>query len=282
MSGSDTGAGANNVSTANWVPLEGATNVRDVGGWASADGGRIRTGALYRADRLSNLTPDDQDELAGRGIRTVVDFRAADEIKRDPSRLWAGVTNFVSLPIAERNVQPTALLDRILAGQITSMSEQEMQQVYMNLLLDNAAEFARFVTLAADTDNWPMLYHCTAGKDRTGIATALVMELCGVNRSLVLDEYCVTNEQRSKKRMAELADVFEREGINMEDVKPLLTAPRAVLAGALATLDAEFGDTAFAGAKLAGARFAGAAGFLLTQGEMDPAVADELRINLLI
>ncbi len=258
---------ASNLNVSNWVLLEGAMNVRDIGGWATRDDRRIRVGALYRGDRLNNLTEDDQAEMADRGIRTVIDFRASDEIERDPSRLWHGVNNVVSLPIQERNVQPTALLDRILARQITSMSEAEMAEVYVNLLHDNATQFARFAALVADTDNWPLLYHCTAGKDRTGIATALVHEVCGVDRSQVLDEYCVTNEQRSKRRMAELAEIFEREGIDMEAVKPLLMAPRAVLADTLDQLD-DMHD--------------GAEGFLLNLGGLDPSVPDELRNNLVI
>ncbi len=256
-----------NLNTSNWVPLEGAMNVRDIGGWITRDDHRIRIGALYRGDRLCNLTEDDLDELADRGIRTVIDFRASDEIERDPSRLWNSVNNVVSLPVQERNVQPTALLDRILARQITSMNEAEMVEVYLHLLHDNAIQFARFVALVADTDNWPLLYHCTAGKDRTGIATALVHEICAVPRPQVLDEYCVTNEQRSKQRIAELAEIFEREGIDLEAVKPLLMAPRSVLADALKQLD----DV-----------HSGAESFLITQGGLDPSVPDELRNNLVI
>ena len=265
--------------TANWVPLEGATNVRDVGGWSTPANESVRKAALYRSDRLNNLTEDDQAELADRGIRTVIDFRAIAEIERDPSRLWHGVINVISLPIEERPypasqasgtqpmAQPMALLERILSHQITAISEAEMAEVYKNLLSDNAAQFANFVTLVADTDNWPLLYHCTAGKDRTGLATALVHELCGVDRSQVLDEYCVTNEQRSNKRLAELAETFEQANIDVEAIKPLLTAPRAVLAAALTHLDENY---------------AGVEGFLLNQGEMDSAVPAQLRLNLLI
>lgn len=253
--------------TRNLVQLQGATNVRDIGGWTTLGGGHIRHDALFRGDRLSNLTHGDLDELASRGIRTVVDFRGADEIERDPSRLWEGVTSLVPLPIQERNTQSMALLDQILAGQITAISEPEMADIYVELLADNAAQLACFVTIAADVDNWPMLYHCTAGKDRTGLATAIVLELCGVDRTQVLDEYCITNEQRSKKRIAELAEVFERAGIDMEAVKPLLMAPRAVLDATLTHIDDAYD---------------GIENFLVAQGGMDPAAAEQLRINLTI
>ncbi|HCB34624.1 MAG TPA: hypothetical protein DEP69_05640, partial [Acidimicrobiaceae bacterium] len=203
----------------------------------------------------------------GRGIRTVVDLRADSEVARDPSRLWSGVANFTSLPIAESAAEPVSLLDRILSGAITSMSESQMADVYITLLADNASQFARFATLAADVDNWPMLYHCTAGKDRTGLATALVLELCDVGREHVLDEYCATNEQHSYRRIEELRETLERAGVDLEAIRPLLMAPRPVLAGALAHLDDSYG---------------GIEGFLVDAGGMGPTVPAEVRLNLVV
>ena len=70
------------------IPLEGAMNCRDVGGYRTANGQQIRTNVLFRSDKLSQLTEDDQEELESFGIRTVVDFRTSAEANRDVSRLW--------------------------------------------------------------------------------------------------------------------------------------------------------------------------------------------------
>ena len=79
------------------IPLQGAMNCRDLGGYPTEDGQVVRTGAVFRSDRLSELTEDDQAELATYGIRTIVDFRTKAESSRDPSRLWSGITSHVPL-----------------------------------------------------------------------------------------------------------------------------------------------------------------------------------------
>ncbi|MDP7067377.1 MAG: tyrosine-protein phosphatase, partial [Acidimicrobiales bacterium] len=95
------------------LPLTGAMNCRDLGGYAVGAGRYVRTNALFRSDRLSDLTDDDQEELASYGIRTVVDFRTSAESKRDVSRLWSTVTTHAPLPIGDEIAQQTEFVERI-------------------------------------------------------------------------------------------------------------------------------------------------------------------------
>lgn len=264
------------------VILEGATNTRDIGGMAvggavggssatatggSAGGRLVRTGALYRSGRLSGLTDGDLDELASRGIRCVVDFRADDEVRRDPSRLPPTVSSVVRIPMADRHQNNQSQLERIVSGDITRVTTDELTALYVGMLDDYAARFAEFVEVAADVDHWPLLYHCTAGKDRTGIATALLLSAVGVGRDDVLDEYDLTNTQHSARRVAELRAELEAANVDIDAVMPLLTAPREVLAGALDYLDGTFG---------------GAAGYLVDAGGLELAVIEMLRVNLVV
>lgn len=246
--------------------LEGATNTRDIGGWA-ADGQRVRTGALYRSGRLSGLTDDDVDELAGRGLRCVVDFRADEEVRRDQSRLPPTVTSVVRIPMADRHQNDQSQLERIISGDITRVTTDELTALYVGMLDDHAARFAQFAAVAADVDNWPLLFHCTAGKDRTGIATALLLGAVGVARDDVLDEYDLTNTQHSARRLRELRPQLVAAGVDLDAVMPLLVAPREVLAGALDYLDDSFG---------------GAAEYLVRAGGLEPTVVEALRFNLLV
>ncbi len=257
------------------VVLEGARNCRDVGGYPAASGRRVRTGALFRSDRLSALTDDDLSELGSRGIRTVVDFRAGPEIERDRSRLWPGVTSHISLPVGDTVDGDISLVDQIFEGRLRSVSEGDMAELYLKMISTYGERFAQFVTIAADVDYLPMLFHCTAGKDRSGIASALLLEALGVNREVVLDDYCLSNELRSHQRIKELTPQFAQIGIPIDDVRAILSAPRGVMASVLAELDDRFGRAGSNG------RRAGAEGYLLAHG-LDPAALEMLRANLLI
>ncbi len=268
------------------VVLGGARNCRDLGGYRAANGRWVRTGAVFRSDRLSGLSADDLEELASRGIRTVVDFRAGPEIERDRSRLWASVTSQISLPVGDTVDGDISLVDQILEGRLTSVSEADMVELYINMLFTYSERFAQFVSVAADVDHLPLLFHCTAGKDRSGLAAALLLEVLGVDRDTVLDDYCLTNELRSLQRIEELRPQFAEVGIDIADVRPILCAPRAALAEVLAELDARFGSRSDANGTVGrnvihvGAA-SGAERYLLSAG-LSPGVPEMLRANLLI
>ena len=257
------------------VALEGARNCRDLGGYPAAGGRRVRPGALFRSDRLSTLTDDDLAELASRGIRTVVDFRAGPEIERDRSRLWPGVRAHISLPVGDTVDGDISMVDQILKGRLRSVSEDEMAGLYLKMISEYGEQFARFVAIAADLDHLPMLFHCTAGKDRSGIASAFLLETLGVDREVVLDDYCLSNELRSRQRIAELTPQFAKIGIDIDDVRAILSAPRAVMASVLDELDSRYGRQQSNGTRI------GVEGCLLAHG-LDPAALETLRANLLI
>ena len=116
------------------VPLTGAMNCRDIGGYPVADGRYVRTNAIFRSDRLSQLTDDDREELATYGIRTVVDFRTSAEANRDVSRLWATVTTHAPLPIGDEIAQQQEFVDRIRSGEITSVTIDDVADSYIEML----------------------------------------------------------------------------------------------------------------------------------------------------
>ncbi|MXV86498.1 MAG: tyrosine-protein phosphatase [Acidimicrobiales bacterium] len=257
------------------VTLEGARNCRDLGGYPAEGGRHVRMGALFRSDRLSTLTIDDLDELGSRGIRTVVDFRAGPEVERDRSRLWPGVTAHISLPVGDTVDGDISMVDQIFEGRLRSVSEDDMAGLYLQMIGQYGERFAQLVALAADVDQLPMLFHCTAGKDRSGIASALLLEALGVDRETVLDDYCLSNELRSHQRIAELTPEFAKIGIDIDEVRAILSAPRAVMASVLGELDSQYGSRQSNGAG------AGAQGYLLAHG-LDPAALEMLQANLLI
>ena len=228
----------------NVVQLQGAMNCRDVGGYPTSDGRRVRTGALFRSDRLSDLTDDDLEELASYGLRTVVDFRTEAEATRDVSRLWSSVGTHAPLPIGDEIAQQHEFVERLKLGEVTAVTHEDVAESYREILEDLRHRYAEFFTLVLDLDQLPLLFHCTAGKDRTGLAAALILEICGVDRSTVLDDYELTNELRAYRRVEQLRPSLEEAGVDVDAVWPALSAPRPALEMTLAHLDESHGGSA--------------------------------------
>ena len=242
-------------------------NCRDVGGYRNADGRIVRTGALFRSDRLSELTDDDLADLASYGIRTVVDFRTEAEAGRDRSRLWTSVTTHAPLPIGDEIAQQEDFLDRIKSGEIAEVTEADVAEMYRELMEEHWVRYQEFFALVLDVEQLPLLFHCTAGKDRTGVAAALLLDACGVDRATVLDDFELTNELRSRRRIATLRPMLEAEGVDVDAVVPALSAPRPSMQAALEHLDHAHG---------------GAAGYISQTLGFGADGVETLRANLLI
>lgn len=163
------------------VPLAGAMNFRDPGGCRTADGRTVRWGCVYRSDGLDQLTDADVELLAGRDIRLVCDLRNDREVTEAPSRLPDHPDlRRRRFPIGGDTGETASILELILAGDIREFGAKAMADLYIGVLEAAAGTFAEVVRLAADPANHPMVFHCTAGKDRTGVAAALLLGALGV------------------------------------------------------------------------------------------------------
>jgi protein-tyrosine phosphatase len=172
------------------LQLTGATNFRDLGGYKGQGGRTVRWRQLFRSDHLAGLTPEDLAVVKQLGVARVLDFRGQTERLPQACALPGVVVH--SLAIEPTVVQGLkTLLD---AGQAVTVHNTVglMQQTYRDFVLDNSPRFAEFFghLLANDA---PLVFHCTAGKDRTGFAAALLLEALGVPRSVILQDYLLTN-----------------------------------------------------------------------------------------
>ena len=172
------------------VPLTGASNFRDLGGYQGSDGRSVRWRKLFRSDHLAALTADDARTLGGLGVGRAFDFRGTTERAAVPYDLQ-GVAQY-SLPIEPTVVQ--RMKDLAEAGQAVSPEQTValMQQTYRAFVHDNAARFATLFEHLLESDA-PLVFHCTAGKDRTGFAAALILMALGVPREVVMQDYLLTN-----------------------------------------------------------------------------------------
>ena len=195
-----------------WVVLEGANNTRDLGGYRTRDGRRLRWKTLYRSGELTGLTDAGGQAFRDLGIRRVIDFR----YRTMSSPLFDGDAFSVF-----RWSSVSLLPVQAVSGDSTSS--------YVNNVRENAACYRQAFELIADPANLPLLFHCRAGRDRTGIMAALLLTLLGVDRETVLDDFLLSlevDEQVDRPTMEALLDEVERQG-GIERYLETIGVPRA-------------------------------------------------------
>ena len=172
------------------LSLQGASNVRDLGGWPTQAGGRVRFGLVFRAASLSGLTDEDIVALTEIGLRTVCDLRGDAEQQQAPSRMSGVTTHALSIePSLGASVREVALRPGATGDDVMAL----LRRAYTAYALDWSHCYRRLFDLLLQGDASPLLFHCTAGKDRTGFGAALVLTALGVDEELVLEDYLATN-----------------------------------------------------------------------------------------
>lgn len=228
------------VDASRLLPLQGGFNLRDMGGYAAADGRRVKSRMLYRSGLMSLLTPADERHLADLGITTVCDLRRGGERRRDPTR-WcepAGVHYW-----ARDYDESSGVLSELLRGGISSAHAMRsaMLSLYPEILVDHAPSY-RFLFERLIDGHVPLLFNCSAGKDRTGVAAALILSALGVSRDTIIEDYLLTNRHADFSRMTHGADGARRFGSADEAVtRPLFAADADYLAAAFDSLDRDHG-----------------------------------------
>src|SRR5260221_1352810 len=169
--------------------LEGATNFRDLGGYSTADGGTLRWRQIFRSNHLGYLTDADVTVVRGLGVQTAFDFRGADE--RKAAACVIPEINVRSLPIEPTVV--AALRAKLQARALMSADALEiMRESYRGYVRTNTHSFREMFAHLVNA-NAPSGIHCTAGKDRTGFAVALILNALGVPNHVISEDYLLTN-----------------------------------------------------------------------------------------
>ncbi|MET0369868.1 MAG: tyrosine-protein phosphatase, partial [Sphingobium sp.] len=168
------------------LPLTGGFNLRDFGGYATADGRMVRRGMLFRSGTMSLLTEADCAHLRGLGIRSICDFRRPSERRHEPTR-WHGAD--VDYYARDYSGSSGVLAEMIKDGTATAHDMRTaMIHLYRTIHVDHAEAYhAMFARLAEGKA--PMLINCSAGKDRTGTGAALILALLGVPRDTIVEDY---------------------------------------------------------------------------------------------
>jgi protein-tyrosine phosphatase len=215
------------------VALENAYNVREIGGYATREGEQTRPGWLYRADSLHRLSADDQARLRERGIRTIIDLRRDDEIASAPNvfadapdMTYQHISLFVTRPSAGVHEGKFPLSLTEVYRYILETSQAPMHLVMSEILASEGA----------------VLFHCTAGKDRTGLVAALLLDLADVDREDIVRDYALT-ERYIAPLMHELRE-SRPAAMPLELYVKLLDAKPEFMRDTLAHLDETYGGSA--------------------------------------
>lgn len=232
------------------IDLQGAVNVRDLGGYGTYDGEKVKSGKVIRADALGKLTDADVQKLQGLKLQAVVDLRTPAEVQGlGADRVPAGV------PLVARPIDDTGMFTKMYQA-ISSKDPQQQQDllgdgkaeqimgdVYRSFLsADSLAKFGQTVKDLADTDT-ATLFHCTAGKDRTGWLSYVTLRAVGVPESVARQDYLLSNQYRAAADAAMRAQL-KQAGImqNPDLLIPLQEVREDYLDIAVTQADQQFDD----------------------------------------
>lgn len=217
-------AGQRIVVAERTVPFQGIFNFRDLGGYRTTDGQRVRWGRVYRTGDLFGLTQTDQKLLQQLGPKLICDLRTDSEVVDRPNTLpKALMTTYRHIPVYRRDRTLRALAAIIFRRH---QLDQVFQEWYVRVLEEKAHVLGTLLRHIANAKNLPIIVHCTAGKDRTGIISALLLLLLGVPEKTVIADYTLSNlyfevlQQEVSRNFHPIA----RLRIDVDELQPLLVA----------------------------------------------------------
>ena len=233
------------------LPLEGGRNFRDLGGYATEDGRSVKWGTVYRSGVMDGLTDADYDYLSGLGISVVCDFRASRERADEPTNWRAGEIEYITFedPSAEDDMSQ-AFASVLMSPDVTG---EQVRETFISAYRSMPDTYAPAYTEMFDqlaNGSLPLAFNCSAGKDRTGVAAALLLSALGVPRETVVEDYAMSEQ------VVDFMAEFE-VGLGEVDpdspyaflaqlppdvIRPLMRTEPAYIEASLDTIEAEHGS----------------------------------------
>ncbi len=244
---------------------EATINFRDIGGYTGRDGRKLRWGLVFRAEALTDWDDDAIAALEAMGLRHVIDFRDTGRANARRDRLPA-TADYINLPVL-RGIPVSA---RDIDFDDPDAIDRFFRAIYRYQVEHKARDFARVLHLMTSPSAFPLLYHCTNGKDRTGFMTALILLICGVPEPVILSDYTLSN--LSFERAYQSLGTIMATGLNMEapeeraKLRDFFGVRPAWLASQLDFIREHFGDVDR---------------YLTDQTDLTPADLAAIRANLL-
>lgn len=213
------------------LPLRGAQNVRDLGGYRTAGGGRTKQNVFVRAAKLDELTDQDKNFLYRYGVRTVVDLRSAVEVQESP----CGLLSYDDIRYAN-----VPLIDNIHSDNLNGRYPASMSEMYIGLL-KNSAVLIKQALIRLKEEKQCALFNCTAGKDRTGVMAMLLLNLAGVDRDTIIEDYSASERYNTQIKEVQ-QEVLNQFGVLLPDY--LFESKPEQMERTLRFLESEYRDAA--------------------------------------
>jgi protein-tyrosine phosphatase len=225
-----------NTKTTTSYFLPSQPNFRDLGGIVTKNGQKIKPGLLFRSGDLHSVSDEDVAKLEEIGLATIVDFRSEREREWRPDKKIRTVRNIyhMTIPDAVRD-QATEFLKRNDLSGLESLLIDE----YKRMITEHRREFADLLNLIANTNDLPLVFHCAAGKDRTGLAAIFLMSALGVSIEMILEDYYSTNGYNAGYAEKMIGRIKEN-GYNGELMRPMLEVRKEYLDAALNEIELRY------------------------------------------
>ncbi len=225
--------------------FSGAKNFRDLGGYKTVAGKTVRWGSLYRSDALNKLRDADLKLLSTLNLHQIIDLRSGYERELYPDRLPSELASLVAeIPILDRGSEAFKAPREELAKLLKEIKVTEfMTSAYMEYASRFTAEMKQFLNALISSKGRPVLFHCTAGKDRTGFAAALILRILGVPHNVVMDDYLLSNQyfySGHRWNVALLRILRGKQFANV--VNDFMMVRAADLSTAFETIDRDYGS----------------------------------------
>ncbi len=220
-------SGARFLTSERRMPMEGAVNFRDIGGYPTTDGRQVKWGRVYRSDGLARLTVKDHQILRRIGLRRIFDFRTPAEVSVSPDHLPEDdAIEYVNLPVRHGAIDFTVAMNRLQKGDAAWLTPDFMVNGYIRNLEEYPEVWGQVICyLAKVPDDQAIVFHCTGGKDRTGTCAALILLMLGVDEDTVIQDHQLSNAYIADM-LPGIYQAIASYGIDPELLAPYFTAPR--------------------------------------------------------
>lgn len=226
------------VATRN-INIPGIQNFRDLGGYKSTDTGKpIRWGMIYRSAQIDSIPPCSRHELRNMGVRTIIDLRSENELHNSP-QMDNREFNIIHIPILTGNMEK--ILRDIRKGNIkTDTIYRLVERMNRELVTNYQKEFKEIFSVLLDRKNYPAVIHCTSGKGRTGVVSALILAALGVNDDVIMKDYRLSNDYFNIPKASRYA--YKLPSDSQEAITTIYSAKEDFLNAAKEQIEAEYGS----------------------------------------
>lgn len=224
------------------IKLNGTNNTRDLGGYTNMDNKVIKNNIIFRSDKLSELTKDDIKTIQNLGIKTIIDFRSFKEKEQEPNIIPNNMM-YIEMPInADKNIRED--INNIVSGEFNKDIGKYLIEANEDFVNKHSHIFSGFLRIVLNSEE-PLLFHCTAGKDRTGFAAYLILHILGVSDKLKLEDYLMTNiciKESLDKQIVHCSKLLKIDENKANMLRPLLIVSEDYINKALETINKKYGN----------------------------------------